>query len=220
PLHHRGWRGPSAKAPLRETVAAACLTASGWTPDRSLVDPFCGSGTFVIEAARRAAGIAPGADRGFAFQGWPTFAPGTWASVQAHVDGLRTTEVIAPILGRDRDAGAAEATRENAARAGVGDRVTVEHGAVSDARPPDGASGGQLIANPPWGGRTAGGGDLRDLHARIGQVAKGAFPGWDVALLVADPRLARSTGLDFSVRLHARAGANDISLLATDPAAR
>lgn len=231
PLHHRGWRGPAAKAPLRETIAAACLTASGWVPGRPLVDPFCGSGTIVIEAARRAAGIAPGADRAFAFETWPCFAPGTWASVQAHVDGLRTragatapagghtegSSPAAPIVGRDRDAGAVAAGRENAARAGVEDLVVLEHGSVSDARPPEGVEPGHLVANPPWGARTGGGGDLRDLHARLGQVARGTFPGWAVALLVADVRLGRATGLDLSTRLHTRAGPTSVTLLATDP---
>lgn len=219
PLHHRGWRGPAAKAPLRETIAAACLTGSGWEPGRALIDPFCGSGTLAIEAARRSAGIAPGADRSFAFEGWPSFAPGTWASVQAHVDGRRdaASSSVPPIVARDRDAGSVAATRENAVRAGVEHLVTVEHGSVSDARPPEGAGPGHIVANPPWGGRTGGGGDLRDLHARIGQVARGSFPGWAVALLVADPRLGGSTGLDLSVRLRTRAGPTDISLLATDP---
>ncbi|WCO68441.1 hypothetical protein PO878_06830 [Iamia majanohamensis] len=222
PLHHRGWRGPQAKAPLRETVAAACLTAAGWTPDRPLVDPFCGSGTIPIEAARRAAGIAPGADRTFAFGDWPSFAPGTWASVLADVERRMADAAAAepaPILARDRDAGAVAATRENAERAGVAHRVTVEQGAVSDARPPEGATGGLLLTNPPWGGRTGGGGDLRDLHARIGQVATGSFPGWAVALLVADARLGRATGLDLATRLKTRAGPTSITLLATTPPA-
>ncbi len=230
PLHHRGWRGPAAKAPLRETLAAACLTASGWERGRTLVDPLCGSGTLAIEAARRASGMAPGADRGFAFESWPSFAPGTWASVRAHVDDQRTKARVspggdgsaavpppAPIVARDRDAGAIAATRENAARAGVEHLVVVEQGSVSDARPPEGAGPGHLVTNPPWGGRTRGGGDLRDLYARLGQVATGAFPGWAVALLVADVRLGGATGLALEARLRTRAGPTDVTLLVTHP---
>lgn len=222
PLHHRGWRGPTAKAPLRETIAAAALTASGWVPGLPLVDPFCGSGTFAIEAARRAAGIAPGAGRNFAFERWPSFAPGTWASVRATV----TTQAAAatndaPIVARDRDAGAAAAARENAERAGVAHLVTVQEGAVSAATPPERIDGpGWIVSNPPWGGRLSGGGDLRDLYARLGQVAAGAFSGWGVALLVADTRLARATGLAGEVRLHTRAGGTPADLVVTDPAPR
>lgn len=215
PLHERGWRGPAGKAPLRETLAAAALTAAGWQPGLALVDPFCGSGTLGIEAARRAAGIAPGADRAFAFERWPGFAPGTWASVRAEADGWRRTGPAAPILLRDRDAGAVAAARENAERAGVGHLVAVEHGAVSDAAPPPGADGtGVLVTNPPWGGRLTGGrGDLRDLYARLGQVARQRFPGWTVALLAGDDRLARSTGLPLEVRLRSRAGPSSVHLL-------
>ncbi|HYI62865.1 MAG TPA: hypothetical protein VEW93_13805 [Acidimicrobiales bacterium] len=220
PLHHRGWRGPAAKAPLRETVAAAVLTASGWQPGQPLVDPFCGSGTLPIEAGRRAAGLAPGGSRSFAFTRWPSFAPGTWASVQAAArppDDPPTP--VAPLVARDRDAGAVAATAENAERAGVASLVTVEHGAVSAAAPPECADPGWIVANPPWGGRLQGGGDLRDLYARLGQVARERFPGWGVALLMADPRLAAATGLPGQVRLRTRAGPTPVSLVVTAPGA-
>lgn len=249
PLHHRGWRGPAAKAPVRETVAAAVLTAAGWEPGLPLVDPFCGSGTIAIEAARRALGMAPGADRSFAFARWPSFAPGTWASVRAAVEarppggsgstggpgrtpgsdaaggsgpvhGSGPAGGGALIVARDRDAGAVAASRENAERAGVGALVTVEHGAVSTAAPPVGGDGpGWIVANPPWGGRVQGGGDLRDLYARLGQVARERFPGWGVALLVADTRLVGATGLPGQVRLRTRAGPTPVSLVVTEPGA-
>jgi len=220
PLHHRGWRGLAAKAPLRETLAAATLTASGWRPGLALVDPLCGSGTIAIEAARRAAGIAPGADRSFAFQHWPSFAPGTWASVQAQVrQPPEPVPDAAPIVGRDRDAGAVAAARENAEWAGVGDAVRIEHGSVSDASAPRGAGPGWIVTNPPWGGRLAGGGDLRNLYARLGQVSSGAFEGWGLAVLTADLGLARSLGRKGEVRLRARAGPRPVSLVVTDRSA-
>ena len=84
-LHRRGWRLATAKAPVRETLAAAMVLASGWRGDRPLLDPLCGSGTIAIEAALLAQGRAPGANRTFAFQRWPSFEPGTWASVHADV---------------------------------------------------------------------------------------------------------------------------------------
>jgi len=85
PLHQRGWRLDGAGAPLRDTLAAAMLLASGWDGATPLLDPLCGSGTIAIEAALMAAGRPPAAGRRFAFQDWPTFAPGTWASVTATI---------------------------------------------------------------------------------------------------------------------------------------
>lgn len=216
PLYQRGWRGPQAKAPLRETVARAALVAAGWRPGIPLVDPFAGSGTIAIEAARWAAGIAPGADRGFAFADWPSFAPGTWASVHA---GLAAAEsdaapAGAPILARDRDAGAVAAATENAERAGVADRVAVAAGPVSELEPPAGCDRpGLIVTNPPWGARIQGGGDLRDLYAALGRVARDRFPGWGVAVLTGDDQLAGATGLrPRTVGFRARAGAHPIGL--------
>lgn len=219
PLHHRGWRGPAGKAPLRETIAAAALAAAGWRPGQTLVDPFCGSGTIAIEAARRAAGVAPGADRRFAFEAWPSFAPGTWASVRAEVDAGRAAAPAAdaPIVARDRDAGAVAAARENAERAGVADRVVVEQGPISTAAAPAAADGpGWIVTNPPWGARLAGGGDLRDLYARFGQVATKAFGGWGVAVLAGDTKVAGASGLATSTRLRTRSGARFVTLLVAD----
>lgn len=224
PLHERGWRGPSAKAPLRETLAAALLTASGWQPGRPLVDPFCGSGTVAIEAARRAAGIAPGADRRFTFESWPSFAPGTWASVRAGLDAARA-EAPAPasVVARDRDAGAVEAARANAERAGVASLVDVAEGAVSALEAPSwSGEPGAIVTNPPWGGRLRGG-DLRDLYARLGQVARARFPGWTLAVLTSDQALARAVGGPGQVRLHTRSGGTavhvDVRTMPEDPPA-
>lgn len=222
PLHHRGWRGPAGKAPLRETLAAAALAAIGWQPHQPLVDPFAGSGTIPIEAARRAAGLAPGAHRRFGFERWPSFAPGTWASVRA---GIATADVsaaagaeAAPIVARDRDAGAVAAMLENAARAGVARRIDVDRGAVSDLVPPDAARPGWIVTNPPWGGRLRGGsGDVRDLYARLGQVAQERFPGWGVALLVPDVRLAHAAGVRGEPLWRSRAGPNPVHLMARPP---
>lgn len=213
PLHERGWRGPAAKAPLRETLAAAVLTASGWQPGQPLVDPFCGSGTIAIEAARRAAGIAPGAGRSFAFESWPSFAPGTWASVRAEVDARRASDAVpaASVVARDRDEGAVAATRENAERAGVAHLLDVARASVSDLEPPADAGPGAIVTNPPWGGRLKGG-DLRDLYARLGQVARGRFPGWTVAVLTSDRALSRSVGGGGEVLLRARAGGTAVHL--------
>ncbi len=230
PLHHRGWRGPAGKAPLRETLAAAALAAVGWQPGQALVDPFAGSGTIPIEAARIAAGIAPGADRRFALQGWPSFAPGTWASVQASARteppsgpvagagaGAGAGAAAAPIVARDRDAGAVAAITENAIRAGVADRVDVAQAAVSALVPPSGVGPGWIITNPPWGGRLGRSGDVRDLYARLGQVVAERFAGWGVALLVPDVRLAHAAGLRGEPVWRSRAGPTPVHLVVRSP---
>ena len=220
PLHHRGWRGPAGKAPLRETLAAAALAAVGWRPDQPLVDPFAGSGTIPIEAARRAAGIAPGADRRFAVEGWPSFAPGTWASVQASVRSDRGREAAgaAPIVARDRDAGAVAAAAENAGRAGVADRVDVALAAVSALAPPPGVGPGWIVTNPPWGGRLgSGSGDVRDVYARLGQVVAEHFAGWGLALLVPEVSLAHAAGVRGEPVWRSRAGPSPVHLMIRPP---
>jgi len=192
PLHRRGWRPELAKAPLRETAAAALLLAAGWAGD-ALVDPCCGSGTIPIEAACRARGLAPGRLRSFAFQTASGFEPGTWASVQGAARAAeRPAGAGPPIVARDRDAGAVAATRANAERAGVADDLVVEHAAVSSLVAP--ASAGLVVSNLPFG-RRVGGGDLRNLYARLGTVLQDRFAGWRGAFLVADRVLTGQLGL-------------------------
>ena len=224
PLYRRGWRQNLAKAPLRPTLAAAMLLAAGWDPTTPLVDPFCGSGTIPIEAALLGRGWAPGRGRDFAFQRWPNFEPGTWASVAgaaraAEQPADTTPTPPARILAGDRDAGAVAATRANATRAGVSDALIVRCAAVSDlgiddnvGRPAPGPAG-MLVTNPPYGERVGSGADLRGLYARLGQVAKTSFPGWGVALLVHDPALAGHTGLPLTELLRTSNGGIPVHLL-------
>jgi putative N6-adenine-specific DNA methylase len=215
-LHRRGWRLAGAKAPLRETLAAAMLLATGWHPDRPLVDPFCGSGTIPIEAALLGTGRPPGADRPFAFQRWRSFAPGTWASVLASASRAereataRCGKLV--IVGRDRDAGAIEAATANAERAGVAHHLDLQRASISELQPPA-STPGWILTNPPYGKRIASGGDLRDLYARLGQVARTRFPGWSIGLLLADRRLAAQVAVPFEERLRSSNGALPVRLV-------
>lgn len=179
PLHHRGYRGPAAKAPLRESLGAAIVTTAEWDPKKPLVDPFCGSGTIAIEAALIARRMAPGRSRSFAFQQWPTFEADGWERVVRGADG-DIVEKCPPIVASDRDAGAVAATIENAARAGVGDNIEVVQRAVSDLALP--ARAGWIVTNPPYGQRV-GGGDIRNLYDRFGAVLRDKAVGWHVAVL-------------------------------------
>jgi putative N6-adenine-specific DNA methylase len=192
-LHLRGYRQALARAPLRETLAAATLLGAGWRGQAPLVDPLCGSGTIPIEAALLARRIPPGlarpdrTSRRFAFQEWPDFDAEGWARVVE-----RGREQILPrtpvrILGSDRDAGAITAAAANAARAGVEEDVELAVRAVSDL--PEVGRGGWLVSNPPYGVRVGESQGLRDLYAALGAAARRSLPGGTLALLSADRRL-------------------------------
>jgi putative N6-adenine-specific DNA methylase len=209
PLFQRGWRLDTGKAPLRETLAAALVLASGWDRRAPLVDPFCGSGTIPIEAALLVAGVPPGRQRRFAFQDWPSFQPGTWASVTGEALALPTVDAPTSIVGADRDAGAVRAAAANAERAGV--PVDLRHGSLSalsvSAEPP-----GWLISNPPYGKRVETG---RDLYARFGDLVRQRFTNWKIGLLVSDPRLVAPTGLTWHEELRTTNGGIPVSFLMT-----
>lgn len=192
-LHRRGYRQAVAKAPLRETLAAAMLLGSGWTPDRPLLDPMCGAGTIAIEAAMIARGIAPGLARaahadGFAFMRWPGFDAALWERLTSEARAAVRTSVAdaPPIVASDRDAGAIEAARANADRAGVADAIDFAVRALSAVPPLP--PGGWLVTNPPYGARVGERGPLRALYARLGDVVA-SLDGWSLALLSADRTL-------------------------------
>lgn len=247
PLYHRGWRREVAKAPLRPTLAAAALAATGWPHDpqtgrRLLVDPFCGSGTIAIEAALAASGRPPSVGRSFACTTWSDFAPGTWASVaggagiaagkpagmaagasashdEADTDPAATDALV--VRCADRDAGAVAATTANAARAGVSDLVGASVAAIGDLEPPPGAAPGPddsaWVVTNPPWGGRLGGGDLRDLYASLGAVLTERFTGWRVALVVADRHLAAHSGLSLHETVRTSAGGQPVVVLVTPP---
>ncbi len=214
-LHRRGYRQAVARAPLRETFAAALLLASGWDRRSPLIDPFCGSGTIAIEAACLARNLAPGLHRRFAFMEWSSFDASLW---QGLCDAARDAALPqAPdILACDRDAGAIDMARANAERAGVLAQVTFKHQAVSALEPPPGT--GWVVTNPPYGVRLDAGGDLRDLYARFGDVLRRQCPAWHLAVLSSDPiltgqlRLRLQPALSFKtggLRVHLECGEID-----------
>ncbi len=180
-LHRRGWRMATAKAPLRENLAAAVLAAAGWRHDEPLVDAFCGAGTFPIEAARQAMGLGPRLHSHYAFHDWPSVGP-----QPASRRGPARLKV--GIHGSDRDAGAVQASRDNARRAHVGDAITWSDVAFEERRPPEGGRG-LLIGNLPWGLRVSEGAQLTRVYSRWGEALRDRWSGWRAAFLVSDPRL-------------------------------
>jgi putative N6-adenine-specific DNA methylase len=178
-LHKRGYRGPAGKAPMRETLAAALLVASEWDVKKPLVDPFCGSGTIVIEAAMRARRIAPGRHRTFQFMQWPSFDAVAWERLVKGADS-DVIDRCPPLLAFDRDDGAVAATLANATTAGVAGQINAGRRAASDLVLP--STAGWIVSNPPYGARV-GGPDVRDLYDRFGDVLRERARGWHVALL-------------------------------------
>jgi putative N6-adenine-specific DNA methylase len=190
-LHKRGYRLAVAKAPLRETLAAALLMASGWDTSAPLLDPFCGSGTIPIEAALMQLGLPPGLNRRFAFMDWPGFEPFAFndqlSAIRDQQSTITNQQSAIGILASDRDAGAIRMAHENAARAGVEDAIEIKCQAVSSITPPPGP--GWIVTNPPYGVRVSQGRDLRNLYAQFGNVLRRQCPGWNVAVLCNDPVL-------------------------------
>jgi putative N6-adenine-specific DNA methylase len=205
PLYKRGWRQTTTRATMRETLAAAMLLESGWNGTEPLVDPFCGSGTIAIEGALLAGGQAPGAHRRFAFERWPSFQPGTWASVRADLARARAVAPSAPIVATDRDDGAVAVTKENARRAGVASLIDVRRQSISDLVNPTGGRG-WMITEPPFGRRLSRVADLRDLYARFGDVARAALDDWGVGVLAADTRVAGHARLGLRERFRTDTG--------------
>ncbi|MFM8319946.1 MAG: class I SAM-dependent RNA methyltransferase [Chloroflexota bacterium] len=192
-LYRRGYRQAVAKAPLRETLAAGMLLASGWDPAAPLLDPFCGSGTIAIEAALLAARLAPGRSRRFAFQDWPTWDAPAWARLLDEAGQAAAGAAPVRIQASDRDAGAIEMARANAERAGVLPLIEFTRQAVSAIQPPPGP--GWVITNPPYGLRVSARQDLRNLYAQFGNVLRLKCPGWRVAVLCNDLLLLSQTRL-------------------------
>lgn len=192
-LHKRGHKQAVNKAPLRETLAALFLRECGYDGREPVLDPMCGSGTLVIEAAEIAAGLYPGRDRSFAFEQLASFDPAAWEALRA------TARPVVPALrfhGRDRDTGAITMSRANAARAGVDAFTDFRPGAISDLTPPEGPPG-LVIVNPPYGGRVGNKKLLFALYGALGKVLNERFSGWRVGLITSEPSLARATGLAF-----------------------
>ena len=193
-LHKRGHKIYTGKAPIRESLAALFLRQCGFDGSEPVVDPMCGSGTFVLEAAGMAAGLQPGRDRAFAFQKLASFDAEDF-------EALRRTDPSAEpqhsFHGFDRDAGAIRGAVQNAERAAVSDWAQFSEQALSHLEPPNGPPG-LVIANPPYGARIGDKKALFSLYGALGKTVKTRFGGWRVGIVTTDGGLAKATGLTFS----------------------
>jgi len=216
-LHLRGYRQALARAPLRETLAAAMLLGSRWEGDSPLLDPMCGSGTLPIEAALIARRIAPGLanphrePRRYAFHAWPEFDAARWAAAVDRARGEIRPSAGVPILGSDRDEGAIGAATANAARAGVSEEVELSVRPVSAVDPPPGL--GWVVINPPYGVRVGERDPLRNLYAALGRTLRARCPGWTLALLSPDRVLEGQVGIPLDEALRTSNGGIPVRLV-------
>jgi putative N6-adenine-specific DNA methylase len=180
-----------------------------------LLDPLCGSGTIAIEAALLASQRAPGGGREFAFHRWPSFEPGTWASVKASMRAVPDDAAPPAIIATDRDGGAIESTIANAARAGVAHLIDARVSTLSRVPILDrvrDAAAGVVVTNPPYGRRVSSTKQLRDLYASLGNLVRGPLSAWDLSFLCADDVLARATGLGLHPLLRTTNGGIAVTL--------
>jgi putative N6-adenine-specific DNA methylase len=192
-LHRRGHKQAVNAAPMRETMAALFLRQCGFDGNEPFLDPMCGSGTLVIEAAEIAARLNPGRSRSFAFEQLATFDAEAWERMRAvspdRVPAFR-------FHGSDRDAGAIAMSEANAERAGVAGFTQFRQAVISEVEPPPGPPG-LVLLNPPYGTRLGDRRELLPLYQALGQVLLRRFTGWRVGLVAAEPWLAEATRLPF-----------------------
>lgn len=192
-LHKRGHKEEVNAAPMRENLAAMFLMACGYNGKEPVVDPMCGSGTFVIEAAEIAAGLKPGRSRSFSFEKLASFDQKAWDQMRFPAKPAQST---LQFHGSDRDPGAIRISRANAERADVAAVTQFSVIAVKELTAPEGPKG-LVIVNPPYGDRLSDKSRLSGVYRTLGDVLKTRFRGWRTGLITSDPALARSTGLPF-----------------------
>jgi putative N6-adenine-specific DNA methylase len=195
PLFKRGWRAGAAEAPLRENLAAGIIILTGWKPDEALLDPMCGGGTLLVEAAAMARARAPGAKRRFAFEKLRAFDAPLWESVKREQRGI---EQAPQIYGSDAEPKALNAARRNLAEAGVERWVKLERADVLERTAP--APAGVMVMNPPYGERMGNAEELARFYPLLGDALKQRYAGWRCYIFTADLRLPKLIRLQPSRR--------------------
>ncbi|MCI8495360.1 MAG: class I SAM-dependent RNA methyltransferase [Lachnospiraceae bacterium] len=191
-LHKRGYRTLASKAPITETLAAALILLTPWRQDRILVDPFCGSGTFPIEAAMMAANIAPGMNRSFTAENWTTLIDKKlWYEAVEEAGDLVNTDISVDIQGYDIDGEIVKAARDNARRAGVDHLIHFQQRSVSQLNHPK--KYGFLITNPPYGERLEEREALPRLYGEIGEALK-RLDSWSAYVITSYEAAERDIG--------------------------
>lgn len=210
-LFKRGLRGSAGEAPIRENLAAGILHLTGWQPGIPLLDPMCGSGTFLLEAAQISLDIAPGSGRSFAFEKLKKFDKGLWSQLQEAAIARQKPKTPQPIFGSDLYGDALADARANLSAAGFSEIITLKQANVLEISAP--ASFGFLVTNPPYGVRMGEQQELTEFYPKLGDVLKKKFSGWKAYIFTADPLLPKSIRLTASRRTPLFNGALECRLL-------
>ncbi len=197
-LFKRGLRLESGAAPLKKNLAAGILHLAGWQPGTPLLDPFCGAGTFLVEAAERSLQRAPGLGRSFGFERLSGWDPAEWARIKSAAERRAQAPRPLPIWGYDLKGDALEAARANLAAAGLLECVELKQVNMLESSPP--APTGLLVTNPPYGVRMGEQAELAQLYPRLGDTLKQRYAGWTAYFFTADMRLPKLIRLTTSRR--------------------
>ncbi len=200
PLWKRGWRGRTGEAPIRENLAAGIIALTGWRPEEPFLDPMCGSGTFVIEAAGIALGLAPGSRRAFGFEKLAGFDATLWRRLRDEACAQEQPRGPLPIHGSDLYGNELAQARAAVEAAGLTGVVRLKQANVLEVSPP--APAGVLVANPPYGVRLGEEQALEAFYPKLGDALKARFAGWRCYVFTADAvRFAKLVGLKASKRV-------------------
>jgi putative N6-adenine-specific DNA methylase len=210
PLFKRGWRKSPGEAPLKENLAAGILRLTQWTQGTALLDPMCGGGTLLVEAAMMALRIAPGSMRGFAFEKLSRFDAVQWKTIVEEAQAARASVGPLPIYGADLYGEQLKLAKTNLAAAGLVDVVTLKQANALELPCP--ASSGVLVTNPPYGVRIGEQQDLAAFYPQFGDALKAKYAGWKAWVFTADMRLPKLIGLKPSRRIPLYNGALECRL--------
>jgi len=208
-LFKRGWRQTQGEAPLRQNLAAGIVALTGWQPGVPLLDPMCGSGTFLVEAAMMALDLPPGRRRSFGFQVLRSFDAPLWESIQARARKQPTVQAL-PVFGADLYGEQLKLARANLTAAGLQQAVSLKQANVLELPPP--AKSGIIVTNPPYGARLGNQQELTAFYPKLGDVLKARYAGWSAWIFTGDLRLPKLIGLKPARRIPLYNGALECRL--------
>ena len=211
-LHRRGYRPAVGLAPLKESLAAALIRLTEWTPDITFYDPLCGSGTLPIEATLKALNTAPGLYRDrFGFQSWLDYDETLWEQIVTEANNLQNFAFDVSIIGSDRNADVLNQAQKNARNCNVADYIEFLQQDLSQITAP--AETGIILCNPPYGERLGNVAELEELYKKLGDVFKQRFTGWTAYILTGSKHLSKKIGLRTAKRIPVYNGSLPCTLL-------